>query len=100
MRLFGRKLEGFAKTLVVLVAVLIVSSGLCGLQLLVANSYSSGSGEVLIALGIAELIAMLVSAVGIVLLLLAWCARAVLGRSSGSQSTQGANSNGEKVSQP
>jgi hypothetical protein len=75
MKLFGRELVGFAKVLVVLVAVLLVSAGLCGLQLAIGNRLASNSDTFLMLLGIAELIAMLVSAVGIVLVLLVWGAR-------------------------
>jgi hypothetical protein len=75
VKLFGRDLSGFAKTLVVLVAVLLVSSGLCGLQLLFGNEiYRSASG-LLILTGVLELAAFVLSAAGIVLMLILWVAR-------------------------
>jgi len=79
MKLFGRELEGRAKTLVILVAVLLLSAGLCGLQL---NS-GGGLGNqifILLPLGVAELIAMFVSACWIVILSIAWGAEALYGR--------------------
>jgi len=78
MNLFGHELEGFAKALVVLSVVLLVSSGLCGLQFVVSQG---GEGTILIPLGIIELIAIFVSAAGIVLVLIAWGIRALFGRS-------------------
>jgi hypothetical protein len=86
MKLFGRELVGYAKTLVVLIAIFLVSSGLCALQWNVSmggGSMGAGgnAGAVLIPLGIVELLAMLVSAVGIVLVLLAWGARALFSKS-------------------
>jgi hypothetical protein len=75
MKIFGRELVGFAKALVVLIAVLLVAAGMCGLQLAIGNGSSGNSDAVFEPLGILELIAMLVSAVGIVVVLLAWGAR-------------------------
>jgi uncharacterized membrane protein SpoIIM required for sporulation len=77
MKIFGRELVGFAKALVVLIAVLLVSAGMCGLQLAIRQGSQGDSGAILIPLGIVELIAMLVSAAGIVLVLLAWGTRAL-----------------------
>ena len=77
MKLIGRDLSGFAKTLVVLVAVLLVSAGLCGLQMTFANTiYNDRSGLLMFA-GLLELAAMILSAVGIVLLMILWGARAL-----------------------
>jgi len=81
MKLFGRKLVGFAKALVVLVAIFLISSGLCGLQMLIANRVNGSDGTMIIMVGIAELAAMLLSAAGIVLLLIAWGLRALFVRS-------------------
>jgi hypothetical protein len=81
MKLFRYELEGFAKTLVILVAVLLVSSGLCGLQWDVSMG-GSRSDAVFLPLGIVELIAILLSAVGIVLVLIAWGIRALFGGSA------------------
>jgi hypothetical protein len=72
MRLFGREIEGPAKVLVILVAVLLVSAGMCGLQLTIADEIyrgSGGFGSVMMLLGILELIAMLVSLIGIAIVL-------------------------------
>lgn len=81
MKLFGRELIGFAKALVILVAILLVSSGLCGLQWLVSMGTQRDSGIVMIPLGVVELLAMLVSALGIVLVLLVWGAWSLLRQS-------------------
>jgi len=81
MRIFGREVEGYPKVLLVLVAVLLVSSGLCGLQLAFANIGGNGSdGTILFPLGIVELIVMLLSAGGIVVVLLLWVATALYRR--------------------
>jgi hypothetical protein len=85
MRLFGRDLHGFAKILVILAAVFLVASGMCGLQMILANKITNGGGDILIPLGIAELAAMALSAMGIVLMLLAWIARAIYLQVSGAQ---------------
>ena len=72
MRLFGREVHGPAKVLVIFVAVLLVSAGMCGLQLTMANKIynSSGAfGAIMMLLGILELIAMLVSLIGIAIVL-------------------------------
>ena len=79
MKLFGREVEGFPKALVVLAAVLLVSSGLCGLQWAISmGSQRDASG--LIPLGILELVAIFVSAAGIVVVLLLWAVSAVYAR--------------------
>ena len=72
MKLFGRELEGYARTLVILVAVLLVSSGLCGLQWAMQDKFANGLGWVLIPLGVVELIAMVLSAGGIMVVFLLW----------------------------
>jgi hypothetical protein len=81
MKLFGYELEGFAKALVILVAVFLVASGLCGLQW-AASRGGSRLDAVFLPLGIVELIAILLSAVGIVLVLIAWGIRALFDRSA------------------
>jgi len=79
VKLFGREVEGFPKALVVLAAVLLVSSGLCGLQWAISmGSQRDASG--LIPLGILELVAIFVSAAGIVVVLLLWAVSAVYAR--------------------
>jgi len=61
------------------VAVFLVASGLCGLQWLVAMGGSGGGGlgGVLIPLGVVELIAMLLSGLGIVVMLILLVVRSV-----------------------
>ena len=75
MKLIGRKLSGFAKTLVALVTLLLVSAGLCGLQMQFANAVYNDRYGLLIIAGLVELAAMILSAVGIVLMLILWGAR-------------------------
>jgi hypothetical protein len=70
MNLFGRKLSGFAKNLVILAAIFLVASGMCGMQGIMADH--GLAGDYLLPLGIVELIAMLLSAAGIVFVLIAW----------------------------
>jgi hypothetical protein len=77
MNLFGHKIAGFAKVLVVLSAVFLVSSGLCGMEMFVANHRSGGDGTLIVLLGVAGAIGILLSAAGIVLLLIAWGLRAI-----------------------
>jgi len=75
VKLIGRDLSGFAKTLVVLVTLLLVSAGLCGLQMQFANAVYNDRYGLLIIAGLVELAAMILSAVGIVLMLILWGAR-------------------------
>jgi len=83
MRFFGRDVEGYPKIVLVLVAILLVASGLCGLQMNVSGGVQSPFlSVVFIALGTIELGAMLVSAVGLVVVLLAWAATSLYGRFS------------------
>lgn len=79
MKLFGRELTGFPKALAVLAAVLLVSTGLCGMQLIIANGTKS-SASILMPLGIAELAAILLSALGIMVVLIAWLVSALYHR--------------------
>ena len=90
MKLFGHELVGFAKALAVLVAVFLVSSGLCGLQWFLSTGGGRYFGEISVPLGILELIAMLGSLVGIVLVLIAWGLRALFLRVPG-ESIRGAH---------
>jgi hypothetical protein len=71
MKLFGHEIAGFAKALVILVAVFLVASGLCGLEWVFA-AHSQGDGAFLLPLGMIELAAMAISAVGIVVVLVLW----------------------------
>jgi hypothetical protein len=69
------KLEGPAKWLVVFITILLVSSGLCGLQMLIANGGQGNVGgliPVFIVLGFFEIGAMAISAFGAVLMLIVW----------------------------
>jgi hypothetical protein len=79
MKLFGRELEGYPRTLVVLAAVLLVASGLCGVQWHFSMGSQQGSA-ILIPLGVLELIAMLLSVAGIVIVLVLWAASALYAR--------------------
>lgn len=73
-------LEGPAKWLVIAVVALLVSSGLCGLQM-ASMSSSDQHGELFARLfvfaGIAELIVMALSTCGIVVSLIIWIATAL-----------------------
>jgi hypothetical protein len=75
MNFFGRDLQGYPKALVILVAILLVSSGLCGVQLAFAGKiYNSQglSGSLLMVLGLLELLVMALSVIGIGIVLIAW----------------------------
>jgi len=81
MKLFGRELTGYPKALVVLVACLLASTGLCGLQLLATHA-PGNLGVRLLQLGMLELAVMGLSAIGIVVVLICWLAVAVWNRFS------------------
>jgi hypothetical protein len=81
MELFGDELHGFAKALLELVGVLLVASGLCSVERAVSMSGLRLDTNFL-PLGIVELIAILLSAAGIVLVLIAWGIRALFNRSA------------------
>jgi hypothetical protein len=76
MRLFGREIDSYPKALVALVAVFLASSGLCGVQWAIAGSLRGrGIGPLapfIIFLGVVELAAMALSAIGILVLLMIW----------------------------
>ena len=74
MRLFGREMKGIPKALVILAAVLLVATGLCGLQVII-NGKGGPWTAVLLPLGIVESLTILVSAAGIVVVLIAWAVR-------------------------
>jgi hypothetical protein len=80
MRLFGHEFGRRAKTLVILAAVLLVSAGLCGLQLRDANSTHLIADAIEIPLGVVELVVMFASSVGIVVVSIAWGAEALYQR--------------------
>ena len=75
MHLFGREIEGYKQWFVLLVTVLLVASGLCGLQWAII----AGAGErggvlvpVFMVAGAVELTLMALSAAGILLVLIIW----------------------------
>jgi hypothetical protein len=90
-----RNFEGPAKLLVILATIFLISSGLCGLQLAVANLGRVGDSVAgaLMPLGVIELIAILLSATGIVIVLVFWATRSayrlVTGRGEQSVPKQG-----------
>jgi hypothetical protein len=66
-------LSGFPKGLVICVAIFLVSAGLCGLQLVVANAAGSNQlTSILMIPGFFELIGFWGSAIGIVVCLVGW----------------------------
>lgn len=77
MKLLGHELEGIAKVLALLVVVLLVASGLCGLQFLITTNSPGGLGQVFISLGAVELIAILLSLAGIFVVLVILGGRAL-----------------------
>ena len=77
MRLFGREVEGIPKLIVAFVAIFLVSSGLCGLQLTLQMHVPSAKGELYIAAGVVELGAMPISAGGIVVFSAIWVIRSI-----------------------
>jgi uncharacterized membrane protein SpoIIM required for sporulation len=84
--------EGFAKALVICVVVMLVSSGLCGVQWFLATqlgNYGGALSGVLIPLGIIELVAIVVSGSAAVVILLAWAARTLYLRISGRNPDEG-----------
>jgi len=79
MKLFGRELEGFAKALVVFVAMLLVTSGLCGMTNLLEAKYGGWYslpnafwGNFLGFAGIIVGLLIMASAIGIAFTLVAW----------------------------
>ena len=75
-------LEGPAKGVAICATVFLVAGGLCGLQVALLNGSGSGGGSlvvVFIITGIIELGAMLVSALLLVVLAIAWVVQAIRG---------------------
>jgi hypothetical protein len=82
VKLFGRELVGFPKAIVVLVAVLLVASGLCGLSGAIEARHGwswFGPGlpkttlaNVLIVIDLASFVGILLSGAGLVFVLIAW----------------------------
>ena len=73
MNLFGREVSGFAKTLVILGSIFLVASGMCGMQAIVGGFPDNS----LLWVGLLAMIGFL-SAVGIVIVLLAWFLRSLI----------------------
>ncbi|MFZ1085932.1 MAG: hypothetical protein WAN35_13285 [Terracidiphilus sp.] len=83
MKLFGRKLEGFLRALVVLAAVLLVASGLCGLSSSIearhgwtifgqAHVPNTVFGNTLNTIDLVSLLGIVISVIGIAFVLVAW----------------------------
>ena len=85
MRLFGREIAGYAKTLVILVAVLLVAGGLCGLQLTVYEKTPNAILALFTITGVLEILALVISVFGVVIVLLLWGGEVLYSRFSGPQ---------------
>ncbi len=72
--------NGIPKTLLILAAIFLAASGLCGFQWAMMDKFRNGSGVILIPLGVAELIVMALSAGGIAVLLILWPASVLYAR--------------------
>jgi hypothetical protein len=83
MRLFGHEIESYKQWLVVFVVVLLVASGLCGVQWAIVAGASGRLDPLVplfILLGALEGLLMAVSAVGILLVLVLWPIAILLNR--------------------
>jgi len=65
MKLFGHKLSGYSQTLVILVAVFLVSTGLCG----ITAKFGEHLGEPWIVVGLIDLLVMTASFLGVLIML-------------------------------
>jgi hypothetical protein len=85
MKMPWSKFKGLPKLLVICVTVLLVASTLCGLQssLAVVFNHFGIAPEWLIVLDVAELIAIVLSAAGAVLVVILWVVRTFYSRTSG-----------------
>jgi len=75
MRLFRQEIDSYPKALVAFAAVFLASSGLCGVQWEIATSIDNKMGTLgsfIIFLGVLELAAMALSAIGMIVVLIAW----------------------------
>ena len=85
MKLFGREIEGYGKALLVLAAIFLVSSGLCGVTVSMEgkggflNLPNNAWGQFLGIAGLVEFGAMIISGGGIVLVAIAWMVTVVYG---------------------
>ena len=77
MKLFGRELTGYARLLVILIAVLLVSAGLCGLQVAVYDKSPTAIQGLFMATGALELIGLWGSVGGGAIVLLLWAGTAL-----------------------
>lgn len=83
MRLLGREFKGFAQWLIIFVMVLLVSSGLCGVQFAVVSGIPGSLAPfdgLIVVTGYLELAAMIISAAGTVVVLIAWVLYAVVSK--------------------
>jgi hypothetical protein len=90
MKFFGQALEGWAKALVILAAIFLVSCGLCGFSLGVANGgLLSGSrgqwGALLGSIAIGSGIGIVLSALGTAIVAIGWLISAAVRNSRGTQ---------------
>src|SRR5580658_1415730 len=83
MKMLWGNLEGPAKLLVICVVIFLVSAGLCGMQWAIAMGPRSDSlGDLLIPLGIAEIVAMAGSGALAIILVVIIILRSIVGRGS------------------
>jgi hypothetical protein len=80
MKLFSLRENGFPKTLLILVVVLLVASGLCGIQWELADKLPGGPAPIIIPLGVVELIVIALSAGGFIVVLVMWIGTVLLAR--------------------
>ena len=97
MKLFGFKVLGYAKALVIMVAILVVSLGLCGISSMIEakrgwnadrEQTATAVFRILDAVDIWSLVAIILSSVGIVLLLAGWAGVMVFRGMSGARSRE------------
>src|SRR5579863_7542383 len=77
MNLFGNQLNGFAKALVILAAILLVSCGLCGLSLGLAATGGRGHiselwGQIVVITAVGFGVAIVLSVLGIGIVAIVW----------------------------
>ena len=83
MKLSGRELDALPQALVVLVTVLLVAAGLCGLQWTQMNNprvQGPAPAVLFVAAGVLEFVAIAASAAGIVVVLILWGVRILYSR--------------------
>ena len=77
MKLFSLEENSYPKTLLVLAAIFLVASGLCGVQVALVDKMPDNLGAILIPLGVVELSVMLLSGGAFVFILVLWPAQAL-----------------------